>query len=53
MEHNPSREANSHSASQETPCLLRNPMVHYRLNNSKPSACVTFRSKFFFTVRSC
>jgi len=29
MEHNPSWEANSYSASQEIHCPLRNPKVHY------------------------
>jgi len=34
MEKSPSREANSHSASQEIPFLLFNPSVHYRVHNS-------------------
>jgi hypothetical protein len=32
----PSWEANSYSASQETPLLLWNPKVHYRLHKSPP-----------------
>ena len=30
MEHSPSQETNSSSASQEIPHILRNPNVHYR-----------------------
>jgi hypothetical protein len=36
MELSPSWEANSHSASQEIPCHLWNPIVHYRTHNSLP-----------------
>jgi hypothetical protein len=36
MEHSPSSEASSHSASQETPCLLWKPEVHYPTHNSRP-----------------
>jgi hypothetical protein len=36
MERRPSWEANSHWASQETPCILWNPKVHYRVNKSLP-----------------
>jgi hypothetical protein len=34
MEQNPSWEANSVSASQEIPRLLRNPKVHHRVQKS-------------------
>jgi hypothetical protein len=33
-------EADSHSASQEIPCLLRHPKVHYRVHNSTPLASI-------------
>jgi hypothetical protein len=33
-------EANSHSASQEIPCLLWNPKVHYHVHNSPPEVSV-------------
>jgi hypothetical protein len=36
MEQGPSWEANSHSASQEIPCLLRNQEVHYRVHKNPP-----------------
>jgi hypothetical protein len=36
MEQSPSWEANSHSASQEIPCLLCNLKVHYCIHKSLP-----------------
>jgi hypothetical protein len=36
MEHSPSWEANSHSASQEFSLLLWNPKVYYHVHNSPP-----------------
>jgi len=46
MEQSPSSVANSHSTSQEIPCTLRNPKVHYRVHNSRsiPRPSVTFRN---------
>jgi hypothetical protein len=37
MQHNPSWEANSFSASQEIPQILWNLKVHYRIHNSQPN----------------
>jgi hypothetical protein len=34
MEQNPAWECDSHSASQEIPCLLRNPNVHRHVYKS-------------------
>jgi hypothetical protein len=36
MEYSPPREANRFSASQEIPCILWKPKVHYRFHNSPP-----------------
>jgi len=36
MEQSPSGKSNSHSASQEIPCLSSNPKVHYSAHNSPP-----------------
>jgi len=59
MEHNPSSEANSHSASQEITLLLRNPKFHYRFHKSpllvpilNQTHLAQILTKYFLTIHS-
>jgi hypothetical protein len=40
MEQSPSSEANRFAASQEIPCILLNPKVHYRIPNCSPPVSI-------------
>jgi len=53
MEHSPFWEANTHSASQETPCLLWNPKVHYHDNCSIPLAPILSQIHLINTFPAC
>jgi hypothetical protein len=50
MEQSPSSEADSHSASQEIPCLLWDPKVHYRVLNINRLIFVTGMQCVFWEV---
>ena len=40
MEQSPSWEVNSSSATEEIPCILRNPKVLYQIHNSPPPVLI-------------
>jgi hypothetical protein len=50
MQQSPSREANSHLASQEITRLLWNPKVYYCVQKSAtiPTPCITIPNKQFY-----
>jgi len=48
MEHGPSWEANSNSASQENHCIMRNPKVNYQFTNARQVPLPWVTSSFLF-----
>jgi hypothetical protein len=51
MDQNPSWEANRFVASQEIPCILLNPKVHYRNHNCPLPVCILNQPNPFHTPR--